>query len=198
MNFSNLQRAVAGTLVLAAAMWLPAHAQEDDAVRGRIDRAQWTREGGLVFPENADRWITVGSGIGGEYGEAAFDPENPGTIGIVQMEPAAYDYFVEHGEYADGTMFLLSFYRTLEKPDPALPGFVQGALQQQEIHVIDRRRFPEEGRAFYVYGAGATEAPAPMPLGSVCFVCHMEHGGYDGTFAQFYPLIREHFVDLTN
>jgi len=171
---------------------------QDRAPGSVIEQAQWTSEGALMLPENADRWITVGTGIGGEYRDAPFDPENPGTIGVVQMEPVAYDYFLEHGEYADGTMFLLSFYRTLEKPDPALPGFMQGDLLQREIHVIDSSRFPEEGRGFYVYRAGATSAPAPMPLGSVCFVCHTEHGAYNGTFVQFYPLLREHFVDLTN
>jgi hypothetical protein len=196
MKFIAGRRSVIVAVVLSAA-WLNAGSQ-DPAPRGRLERAQWTSEGALVLPENADRWITVGTGIGGEYSDAPFDPQNPGTIGVVQMEPDAYDYFLEHGEYADGTMFLLSFYRTLEKLDPALPGFMQGDLAQREIHLIDARRFPQEGRAFYIYRPGMTEAPAPMPLGSACFVCHMEHGDYEGTFVQFYPLLREHFVDLTN
>lgn len=171
-------------------------AQQPDTFR--LDSAELDAERRLALPEGIDRWIAVGSSIGGEYSDEPFDPENPGTIGVVQMEPAAYEYFLDNGAYADGTMFLLSFYAPQEKPEPELPGFVQGALVQQEIHLIDRRSFPEEGRAFYLYRPGATEPAAPLPLGSTCFVCHTEHGDYDATFTQFYPHLRERFVDLTN
>lgn len=182
----------------AAAMLLQSAGAQQPGSDARLDAAPFTAENLLAFPAGTDRWIAVGSGIGGEYSEEPFDPANPGTIGVVQMEPTAYDYFLEHGEYADGTMFLLSFYIPQEKPDPALPGFVQGPLAQQEIHVIDAQRFPEEGRAFYLYRPGSNEPAAPLPLGSPCFVCHTEHGDLDATFIQFYPRLRDHIVDLTN
>lgn len=152
----------------------------------------------LRFPADAERWIAVGSSIGGEYSDEPFDPADPGVIGVVQMEPAAYDYFLENGEYADGTMFLLSFYEPQEKPEPELPGFVQGELMQQEIHLIDRQRFAQEGRAFYLFVPGTTAAVEPLPVGSNCFVCHIEHGDFDATFTQFYPRLRDHIADLTN
>ena len=180
-------------LLLAAAA---IRAQQPPAFR--LGSGEPDAENRLALPADTDRWIAVGSSIGGEYSDEPFDPANPGAIGIVQMEPAAYDYFLDNGEYADGTMFLLSFYVPQEKPEPELPGFVQGPLAQQEIHLIDRQRFPEEGRAFYLFTPGTTEPSAPLPLGSPCFVCHMEHGDYDGTFTQFYPHLRERFVDLTN
>ena len=173
------------------------HAQQAGD-RVRLEAATLDGQNRLAFPAGTERWIAVGSSIGGEYSDEPFDPASPGMIGVVQIEPAAYDYFLEHGEYADGTMFLLSFYMPQEKPDPALPGFVQGDMMQREIHLIDAQQFPEEGRAFYIYAPDATAATAPLPPGSVCFECHMEHGGYDGTFMQFYPQLREHFVDLTN
>ena len=164
----------------------------------RIEAAALDAERRLAMPADAQRWIAVGASIGGEYSEEPFDPENPGVIGVVQMEPAAYDYFLANGEYADGTMFLLSFYEPQEKPEPELPGFVQGPLLQQEIHLIDRQRFPEEGRAFYLYMPEATEPSSPLPLGSNCVVCHTEHGDFDATFTQFYPRLREHIAELTN
>ena len=146
----------------------------------------------MQFPEDTVRWISVGSLLGGEYSDEPFDPANPGVIGVVQMEPAAYDFFIEEGRYADGTMFLLSFYLTQEKSEPELPGFVQGDIAQREIHVIDRQRFSEEGRAFYMFPPDVTVAPEPMPVGSECVVCHTEHGALDGTFIQFYPQLRGH------
>lgn len=180
------------TLLAAAAV----RAQQTTAFR--LESAALDADNRLALPGDTDRWIAVGSSIGGEYSDEPFDPANPGAIGVVQMEPAAYDYFLENGVYADGTMFLLSFYRTQEKPEPELPGFVQGDLAQQEIHLIDRQRFPEEGRAFFLFLPGSSAPSSPLPLGSPCFVCHIEHGEYDGTFRQFYPQLREHFVDLTN
>ena len=195
MTIGTSCRRGAGVICGIAAMTF---AQLPAAQQPGEDVARFDAENRLAFPEGTDRWIAVGSSIGGEYSEEPFDPARPGTIGVVKMEPATYDYFLEHGEYADGSMFLLSFYRPQQKPEPELPGFVQGAVAQREIHVIDRRRFPEEGRAFYIYPGMSTAATAPMPLGSACFVCHTEHGDFDGTFAQFYPQIREHIVDLTN
>ena len=109
----------------------------------------------------------------------------------------AYDYFLEHSAYAEGTMFLLSFYIPQEKPAPELPGFVQGDLAQREIHVIDQQRFAQEGRGFFMFAPDATVAPEPMALGSDCIVCHEEHGDYDGTFTQFYPQLRGHIADLS-
>jgi hypothetical protein len=153
--------------------------------------AQYDDQGQLLFPEGTDRWITLGAGLGGEYNDVPFDAEHPGNLSHAQIEPSAYDYFLRTGQYADGTLLLLSFYETLEKPEPALQGFVQGALATREIHVLDSRRFPEERRAFFVYPGGTLEPAAALPVGSACFECHIEHGDLDGTFLQFYPTIRD-------
>jgi hypothetical protein len=85
-------------------------------------------------------------------------------------------------------MFLLTFFATLEKPEPQLRGFAQGARSMREIHVIDRRRFADEGRGFFVFPSD--QPAAAIPPGSECVVCHNEHGAFDGTFTQFYPTIR--------
>src|SRR5688572_5552341 len=102
-----------------------------------LEVAQYTDDGELRYPGNLAEWIQTGASLGSEYSEEPFDPQNPGTIGVVQMEPSAYRYFLENSEYADGTMFLLSFYRAEGKSEPQLPGFVQGPLLTQEIHVLD-------------------------------------------------------------
>ena len=109
------------------------------------------------------------------------------------MEPNAYRYFLEHSTYADGTMFLLSFYRAEGKSQPQLPGFVQGPLQAQEIHVLDKARFADDsGHGFFLYRNRELVSSARVPAGNECTVCHTEHGAFDGTFVQFYPDLRAH------
>ena len=159
--------------------------------RSALDVARYTGDGQLRFPPDTDRWIVIGTGLGGDYESTQFDPANPGSLNVVQMEPSAYDYFLENGDYADGTMLLLTFYNTLEKPAPELRGFVQGDTALREIHVIDKQRYPGEGRAFFAFPVGQNTV-APFPEGSECVVCHNEHGAFDGTFTQFYPVIRGH------
>jgi len=102
--------------------------------------AKYDDAGLLTYPTDLYAWIQTAASVGSDYNENPIDVENPGTIGVVQMEPTAYKYFMEHKEYADGTMFLLSFYKPQRKSDPQLQGFVQGDLVQREIHVIDKTR----------------------------------------------------------
>ena len=151
--------------------------------------AEYTPAGELVFPDDTDRWVHLGSAIGHGYSALAFQAADPGTIHVVQMEPEAYRYFLEHKRYADGTMLLLSFYRTQSAPDPELNGFVQGELAAREIHVIDGSRFADQ-RAFFMFDPVAKSSPM-VPAGNECVTCHAEHGRFDSTFTQFYPRIRD-------
>ena len=178
----------AGAFTNLAVVFAISVAQESQ--RPVLDVAEFTPDDMLVFPKDTDRWVTLGVGLGGDYNDEAFDPENPGALSQVQIEPGAYDFFRANGYYADGSMLLLSFYAPQEKPNPALQGFVQGDLVQREIHVIDRKRFTAEGRGFFVFPPASSAPAAAMPLGSVCVECHTEHGAVDGTFVQFYPLLR--------
>jgi len=184
--------AITAVAAIGAMTWLGSKAlAQQSAAATRLGAAVYGPNGQLPFPAGTDRWIAAGSALGGQYSDEPFDPARPGTIGEVKIEPSAYDYFLEHGEYADGTMFLLTFYASEAKSDPQLSGFVQGNVLQREIHVVDRERFAEEGHAFYLYPAGATADPMPLPVGSECFRCHSEHGAFDATFVQFYPALRD-------
>ncbi|MES2624685.1 MAG: cytochrome P460 family protein [Pseudomonadota bacterium] len=154
--------------------------------------AQYTDTGELRYPDNLVEWIQTGASLGSEYNETPFDPAEPGTIGVVQMEPAAYRYFMANKTYADGTMFLLSFYRAESKSEPQLPGFVQGPLQSQEIHVLDKSRFGD-GHGFFMFPTKQQQTSTRIPeANNLCTACHTEHGAFDGTFVQFYPAMREH------
>ena len=151
--------------------------------------ARYTAAGELIYPDDLDLWVMMGASLGSDYNQEAFDPANPGTIGVVQMEPNAYRYFRANGEYADGTMFLLSFFRSESKSQPQLQGFVQGDRIAQEIHVVDRNRFTE-GHGFFLFPAPGTNA-GKLPDGSTCIQCHSAEGRYNATFTQFYPAIRD-------
>lgn len=153
--------------------------------------AKYNKEGELLYPADLDSWIQTGASLGGQYGEKPFDPQNPGTIGVVQMEPAAYRYFMEHKSYADGTMFLLSFYQAESKSEPQLPGYVQGARVSQEIHVLDKSHAGfQQGHGFFIFSSPQARPSVLNTPGNPCVVCHTQHGGFDGTFAQFYPTLR--------
>jgi hypothetical protein len=174
---------------LGISLPLAGSAQTTDAARPNLEVAEYTAAGELVFPAGVDQWIHLGSAIGQGYSPLAFAAEDPGTIHIVQIEPAAYRYLLEHKQYADGTMLLLSFYRTQSAPSPELNGFVQGELAAREIHVIDRGRFAD-ARGFFLFSGDARSSPM-VPPGNECVTCHAEHGRFDSTFAQFYPPIRD-------
>jgi hypothetical protein len=179
--FAHRPSSLAAVLLLAASV---------AAAQDNLDVAQYTDSGELRRPADLDEWIQTGVSLGGEYSDEPFDPQNPGTLGVVLMEPAAYRYFLANRKYADGTMFLLNFYRAEGKSEPQLPGFVQGALQAQEIHVLDQARFGD-GHGFFLFPDANVQASTRLPDGNECITCHNEHGAFDGTFAQFYPTIRE-------
>ena len=177
--------------VWAAAVLLTASGAlgQAPAAGPRLDAAKYSANGELAWPANADRWVFLGTSLGSDYAEGAFDPANPGTIGVVQIEPSAYAEVLRTGKYPDGTMLMLTFYPAMAQSEPQLRGFVQGEARGREIHVIDRQRFTAEGRAFFVFGPDLKPAAA-LPQGSECVRCHGEHGRLDSTFAQFYPQLR--------
>jgi len=188
---SVVRSCVRSSPVLAAAVLLTASGAlgQAPAAGPRLAAAKYSANGELAWPADADRWVFLGTSLGGDYAEGPFDPANPGTIGVVQIEPSAYAEVLKTGKYADGTMLLLTFYPATAQSEPQLKGFVQGEARGREIHIVDRQRFPIEGRAFFVFGPDLKPA-APLPLGSECIRCHGEHGRLDSSFAQFYPVLR--------
>ena len=181
-----MRLSIACVLVVGAFQGCSAQAPQ---ARPNLGVAKYTAAGALEFPENVAEWVHLGSSIGHGYSELAFTAADPGTINVVQIAPTAYRYLLEHKQYADGTMLLLTFYRTGVAPQPELNGFVQGDPVSREIHVIDRSRFAE-GRGFFLFPPG-TSASSVVPAPNKCLTCHAEHGAFDDTFTQFYPPIRD-------
>jgi len=85
-------------------------------------------------------------------------------------------------------MFLLSFFNSEQRRSINQTGFVQADLSNYEIHLIDAEQ-SADGRVFYVFRPDDAEGRA-LPKGNDCVRCHVAHGAFDGTFAQFYLTIR--------
>ena len=178
--------------ILAVLYTAPGHSASMD---NRVAAARFDVGEKLQRPGNLDEWVFLGAIVGHGYpnsDERMFSADSPGMIQVVQMEPAAYRYLKQHGEYADGTMLALSFYNTEKKPRPEVDGAVQGQLASFEIHLLDQRKFTDRS-AFYVFPNG-TDAVAMIPAGNNCVACHKEDGAFDATFAQFYPPLRDRLL----
>ena len=67
-------------------------------VRGQVGArpqtsiAHYDANGLLAFPPDTDRWVGIGSGLGGNYADEPFDPANPGSISVVQDFPVRVRY----------------------------------------------------------------------------------------------------------
>src|SRR5262245_36077033 len=154
--------------------------------------AQFTADGKLQKPVDLDSWVFLGTSLGMGYNPGSFNSAHPGQFQVVLMEPNAYRHFVENRSYAPGSMFLLSFYNSdTQQRSINQNGFTQADLTNYEIHVIDPAKGAQgdKGHAFEVLDAKATPGN-PLPPGNACVRCHVDHGAFDGTFAQFYPTLR--------
>jgi cytochrome P460 len=157
-----------------------------------IQVAQFTADGKLQKPADLDSWVFLGTSLGMGYNPGSFNAAHPGQFQVVLMEPTAYRYFVQNRSYAPGSMFLLSFYDSdTQQRSINQNGFTQADLTNYEIHVIDLAKGDkaDKGHAFYVFNPNDTQGK-PLPAGNACVRCHVEHGAFDGTFAQFYPTLR--------
>lgn len=156
----------------------------DDALEvARLDPA-----GNLLKPADLSTWVFLGTSLGMGYNPGSFNAKRPGQFQVVLMEPNAYQYFLTNRRYAPGTMLLLSFFDTDQRRSINQTGFVQADLTNYEIHLIEPRT-GNERHTFYTFGANDTRGTR-LPADNGCVRCHIDHGAFDGTFAQFYPTIR--------
>lgn len=173
---------------------LVASVSEMEAASPQVDAdaAQPGEEGRLSRPDT-ERWVflgtTVDHGVVPEDGSRKFSADDPGHILITQMEPGAYDYFRKNRRYADGTTFATSIYKPHEKPEPAMDGVVQGNLAVLFVHKLERKERDVQ-HAFYVFRNGEGTAKR-IPGGNECVACHTNNGDLDGTYVQFYPVLRD-------
>lgn len=181
------------TLALAAPLAAAALAASASASPPTDRHAAQSGERAALTRPDIERWVflgaTVDHGVVPDDGTRKFGADDPGFILVTQMEPGAFEYFRKHKRYADGTTFATSFYKPHENPRPAMDGVVQGELAVLFVHRLQR---DGEGwrHAFHVFMNGKDTAKR-MPDGNECVACHTKNGDLDGTYVQFYPVLRD-------
>ena len=153
-----------------------------------LNVARFGADGKLQKPADLETWVFMGTSLGMGYNPGSFNAKRPGQFQVVLMEPNAFRFFTEQGKFAPGSMFLLSFYDPDQRRSISQAGFVQADLTNYEIHLINDST-GEDRHVFYMFGPEDAQG-SPLPRGNACVSCHLKHGAFDGTFAQFYPTIR--------
>ena len=176
-----------GLLLAAGALVASANQLE------RIDAAKFDEDGNLLVPENLDEWVFIGSSLGMGYSQAEFDPDSPGMFQVARIEPEAWEYFKNTGEFADGTMIALHFYGSQSEISINRTGYVMADLHLAEIHYKDSERFPD-GFNFYNLNNGEPVG-REIALPNGCVDCHKRDGAYDGVFVQFYPAMHRYLPE---
>jgi hypothetical protein len=186
MNIPFRTLALATLICWAAAIDSQAQAPAPPAP---LDAARFTAKGDLEKPADLASWVFLGTSLGMGYNPGSFNAANPGQFQVVLMEPRAWQHFLKHGAYAPGSMFLLAFYNA-DKQARSINqnGFTQADLTNYEIHLINPKDGAER-HLFYMFDARSPQGQR-LPPDNSCVRCHIDHGAFDGTFAQFYPTLR--------
>ena len=165
---------------------------DQSAARPAGQTPSFTPAGELVRPEGWEAWVMVGASIGLSYNEPTSAPEPgeaPGRFHNVFMQPWAYRHFMDTGEFAEETMFVLAFYDASQDADPAAAGFYEGELSSTiEVH-LKMRGLDESGWGFFGF-SGDVASGEPFPADATCYTCHAERTEHDNVFVQFYPTLR--------
>lgn len=143
---------------------------------------QFTSDGKLIRPENYRRWVYLSSGFGMSYSQGAGAPDFTNVF----VAPAAYDYFVAHGNWPDKTMFVLEIYGSTSRGSINKHGSFQSDFHGLDVEVKDESRFRDKW-AYFNFDAGAKTAGAMTPSKNDCWSCHDQNAAVEHSFVQFYP-----------
>lgn len=187
LRITHLLSALA-VLVLAVSVTSLAGQQPPQA----DDGPRYTAAGQLVRPADYRDWVFASSGLGMTYGPAAAPGAAP-MFDNVFVTRAAYREFLNSGTWPDGTMLILEIRRAEENVSINNGGRTQGAVVAIEAAVKDRKRFPDNGWAYFNFGGGTrlVESAAPLPATQSCYACHRTNAAVENTFVQFYPALFE-------
>ena len=166
----------------------PAHYPDVKIGPGFNDRGQ------LILPADFRKWVFIG---------APLTPNslNDGAAGFpefhnVYVEPAAYDYFVKHRKWPEGTILVKELQLTKagtfndgSRVEVSGRGYFPAAANGIDISVKDSRRFADtNGWGFFNFGHHAppyakTADKAPS---DACAACHMANAHDDMVYSDFY------------
>jgi hypothetical protein len=175
-----LAAAVGGVLMGAITLRQGRSEPADNAMPG----PQFTADGKLMRPEGYRRWVYVSSGYGMSYSQKADDSMQMFTN--VFALPASYDYYLEHGNWPDKTMFVLELYGSTSQGSINKHGQYQTGFMGLDVEVKDEKRFPDKW-AYFGFDASEKTASAQTPSKNDCWNCHEANAAVEHSFVQFYP-----------
>ncbi len=190
-----MRNTIIATAVLALIAALVATAQQSDtAAAPSLDGMPlptYTADGDLIRPVDYRTWIFVGASLGLSYSEGAAEREGPGAFTNVYIQPEAYRYFMETGEFPEGTMLPMDIYRPGSRESINQAGYFEKDFLGMEVAVKDSERY-EDGWAYLSFrdrSGGLRESASAFPKDR-CYDCHAEHAATDNVFTQFYPVLQ--------
>ena len=194
-NRPAVRNTITATAVLALIAALVAAAQQPDTAAkpslAGMATPTYTTDGDLLLPKDYRTWIFVGASLGLSYSEGAAAREGPGTFTNVYIQPEAYRYFMETGQFPEGTMLPMDIYRPGSRESINQAGYFEKDFLGMEVAVKDSERY-EEGWAYLSFrdrSGGLKESASAFPKDR-CYDCHAEHAATDNVFTQFYPVLQ--------
>lgn len=151
-------------------------------------------DGQLLLPQGFRRWVFIGSPLTPHAlnGGAAGFPE----FHNVYVEPAAYEYYMAHGEWPEGTMMVKELQLTVEgtfddgsRVEASGRGYFPATPNGMDVSVKDSKRFADtNGWGFFNFGHQAPPYAASAALAPVeaCAGCHIASAHEDMVFVEFY------------
>jgi hypothetical protein len=140
----------------------------------------------LSLPENYREWVYLSTGFDMSYSPMSMPGHH--MFDNVFVEPRAYKAFLATGTWPDKTMLVLEVRGAKDKGSINKSGNYQdGEVMGREVHVKDTAQFPDNGWAFFGFGAGTSAKM--IPRSADCYACHADHAAVDNTFVQFYPTL---------
>jgi hypothetical protein len=154
----------------------------------------------LLFPDGFRNWMFVGSNLGLLY---KGDPQpGPITFHNIYIDPEAYAYFRDHGQFPDPTVLVMDIYDSQDRETQGIltRGSFDGPWDGNFVAVKDSKRPPGPNGeksiwAYYIFSKDKTDptkpqASAPAEPDKDCYACHKEHGMIDNVWVQLYPILR--------
>lgn len=179
---------MAAVAVGLGAVAVLAHPRTGAAAPGVAEETPaYTKDGGLVVPQNYREWIFLSSGVDMVYGPRGMNMAGHSTFDNVFVNPESYRSFVQTGTWPDKTVLILEIRGAETNASINRGGHSQsGDVMGMEVHVKDEKRFPGKW-AFFDAGDAQTGKLIPPPAS--CYSCHQDHAAVDTTFVQFYPTL---------
>jgi len=149
----------------------------------------------LVKPGNYREWIYIGTALTPNdlnEGKANF-PE----FHNIYMNPQAWQAWKSKGQFVDGTMIVKELLSVGDHHAISGKGYFQGDFSVVAVAVKDKKRFAKEPGNWGYFVFDKTASTALPSATDACASCHLAHAKTDLVFTQYYPILRDSFINET-